>query len=114
MDDNRAYLLTEYKIWVQRNGDPIPVEKMTDNHLVCTLRLLKRSAQAALDRAANEYVKAAPVVSQLMGDAAQDAFDSEFDRLLDTEWQDIDPDAFAVLVDEAGNRKLDWESSPWY
>lgn len=32
---------TEF-VWVQKDGTPIHVRKMDDNHLLCTIRLLRR------------------------------------------------------------------------
>jgi hypothetical protein len=114
MDEHRAYLLSEYKIWVQRNGDPIPVEKMTDNHLVCTLRMLKRITVAGKDAALDQYIYAGPTI-RMLGEMAQDAIENEFDRLNESEWHElIGEEAVNVLIEEAENRKLDWENSPWF
>ncbi len=38
-------------IWIQRDGTPIHVRQMADNHLLCTIRLLRRWSK----RIANKY-----------------------------------------------------------
>lgn len=107
MDESRSSLLKEYRIWKKKDDDLVPVRNMSDGHLVNTLRLLKRAAQSRHEYLQKLYLNAPP----LLGEMAQDAFDREFDDLLEKDWKEFyDEDALDVLLSEAHKRGLQWES----
>jgi len=89
-------------VWVTRMGERVRVSEMGDNHLVNTILFLQRHATKNLAALTACYVMGpAP-----RGEMAQDAFDREFDAVLDYTWQDKVPAIFWLMLTEAEHRGL--------
>ena len=92
--------------WVTREGDRIAVKDMTDDHLVNTIRFLRRNGERAKDAAmfaALAYADSAPMY-------ASDAAANEADRLTEMWIDDYLLErmpTFAAMLDEAGRRGLE-------
>jgi len=90
------------KVWTTKDGRNIPIQDMTDQHLVNTLLYLRRTSVLHL----------AGLLALMMttpgpqGEAAQDCFDREFDVLLDSCWMDFAGQKFEHLVNEAEERGI--------
>ncbi len=90
------------KKWTQRSGEKIRICDMGDDHLINTLNLLKRNAVRKQQETENFYVSC----SMPQGEMAMDAFDSEFDQVLDSHWTDYAGELFGELLLEAERRDL--------
>lgn len=49
MNDKKKSMKCGEFIWVQRDGTPIHVREMDDNHLLCTIRMMRRNATLRAD-----------------------------------------------------------------
>jgi len=84
--------------WTTREGETIPIEKLTDSHLMNCIRLLER----LYARTIGLYL----IGPGPQGEMAQDAFDREFDALDEGGPETIN-ESYTDLVEEADARGID-------
>ncbi len=84
--------------WTTKTGQKILISKMTDSHLMNTIRLVARSYAKAIG-----FYLLSPGPQ---GEMAQEAFDREFDDL-DEGGPSVYNDKYDALTEEADNRGLD-------
>jgi hypothetical protein len=90
-------------IWQTRNGKRIPVRKMSDSHIINTIRMLRRNTEAA---------KWCTPFPSFGGEMAQAEAENEFFSLMETDVDDIlttECITFDALLTEAEHRKLEIE-----
>jgi hypothetical protein len=89
-------------VWTQRNGTKIRICDMADDHLLNTIAMLQRNAvrKSAENK---QFYMSCPLPN---GEHAMDAFESEFDAVLDSEWQDYVHALFRPMVLDAERRGL--------
>lgn len=107
-----AGLLIRRKTWLTRDNRKIKVRDMEDSHLVRTLLMLKRNANAYIYIQGLRMCQAASMFS---GEMAIDSIEREMERFAQSQWSDMyEPEALDVLLDEAKRRGLEWESDTAY
>lgn len=92
--------------WTCKDGTKVSIRKMTDSHLLNTIRFLRRRAPVLLGR---EISAAWSVLSTLQGDMAQFQCENDISRLEQTdpqEWIENMPELSAMLR-EAKRRNLE-------
>jgi hypothetical protein len=85
-------------IWNTKSRVPLPINSLSDQHLVNILRMLQRDAEEKRTRALDtigSYSPVAPIV----------------DRLLNQTWRDYVVLEFKLLEEEAEKRNLKWDLS---
>jgi hypothetical protein len=87
-------------VWTTRDKVKIRVCDMSDSHLQNTIDLLERRAKSKLSNLINFYI----CCPQPNGEMAQDAFDGEFDRLMDANWAVFLPEIYENLKLEQERR----------
>lgn len=90
--------------WKTKDGQIIPIRKLTDDHLENILSLLIR--HAVVKRCQTELAYLRPAFGGPRGDMAQDAFDQEFDGICQLTTEDYFLPIRWDLEAEAKKRKL--------
>lgn len=102
---NRRVEKKEIFVWTTRDGREIPVNKMEDQHLVNSIKMLERNAKR--DRE-NAISGAYSICSFLQGEMATMDAENAINYLeLDESEEDFLHPAYEHLVKEANRRKLD-------
>ena len=93
-------------LWTTKDGQEIPINQLTDQHLRNICRMLLRNGQASMDSLALHLLEMA---ATMQGDMAIYALESQAHALSSgkVNIEDIDPIA-AIMYGEAERRKLDW------
>lgn len=90
--------------WKTKEGKVMDVKEMDDNHLINSIRLVKRSVAKYRDAAVSSALDMAGMVS---GDMASDMADRAFDRAVDlTDQEILKSMGYFGLLYEARKRKL--------
>jgi hypothetical protein len=84
-------------VWITKDGRRIPVKEMSDEHIVNTIRMLRRKGGVTVD----EFLGMCVAVASVNGEMAQYAAEGEIAdaRVL--------PPVFDALLDEASARGLE-------
>jgi len=93
-------------VWVTKDGQRIPVRDMEDDHVVNTIRLLRRSAAGARLK---ELDDAFSCLTFLNGDMAQMAVEQEIAGMMcqdDENWLKDHVPTYRALISEAARRGL--------
>ena len=93
--------------WVMKDGQRIRPRKMTDSHLVNTLRFIQRLAEQERKIVLSFYLDC----KGPSGDMACDLFDREAACVIEADWTDYVPSIFEALEAEAERRGLTWDST---
>src|SRR4051812_981911 len=95
------------RVWVTRDGRELFVWDMTLEHLVNTLRLLKRAAPAIHDAEVMRMIRYGSGPLGPHGDMATDMFDNEFDRLIESDpWEWLKATPLVKSMRQAKKRRL--------
>ena len=86
--------------WTTRDGRVLRIVDMSDNHLINTIRMLRRKYVAKLATTVAWYA----TCTGPQGDMASVAFDQEFDRLAEDDWRSVADPMFWQLVAESKRR----------
>lgn len=100
MDSARRGLLINKRMWLTKEGDLIKVIKMSNQHLVNTLRCLKRQWTSSLE-------ELLMLSSPPQGEMALLEWERELDGMEFMEFED--DEGIQVLLKETIKRKLNWE-----
>lgn len=106
MLDREKHRQPSKTVWVTRDGERIPVKKMTDNHLCNTIKLLLHAAPGHKLREERELSRAMDVVH---GDAATLAVENEYYMLSEMsieDYLDMRVPTWEALLNEAVKRGL--------
>lgn len=93
---------TNTKLWTTNDGRRLRICDMTDDHLLNTIRLLQRFAEAERIKSTVFYATCTPPES----DGALDCFNREFDAVMDSTYEDYVSSIYCNLVDDARRRGL--------
>ena len=75
---------------------------MSDGHLQNTIRLVQRVAKVAQEKTLQAYLHATPPTAE----HASMAFDSEFENVMESTWEDYTHPLYDNLILEAARRDL--------
>lgn len=100
--------------WTKKDGTKILIRDMDNEHLLNSIKMLKRFA-IHIQRQVELFYMRRP---QPTGEAAQDCFDREFDNVMKRDWDDYVPDIYWSLLEYAKKRsfwngKLEKEFFKW-
>ena len=91
------------KKWTMKNGNKIRICDMENSHLINIIKMLKRCAERKKQKIESFYIYCVPP----NGEMAQDAFDSEFNSVMESTWDDYVPNIYDNLYNEAERRGLE-------
>ncbi len=96
----------ENPTWTTRDGKNIPVTKMSDSHLVNTIRLIERTTQGPALRHAIFHLSTLEMLFD--SDVATDDLDNQM-MVLESEdgWKTLLPEIYHAMVDEVVARGLE-------
>lgn len=95
--------MKQTKQWTTRDGRKVRICDMDDGHLINTIAMLQRAAEA--ERINNSVYYA--VCAGPTADMASLAFDQECDAIWGSEWKDWVPEIYDNLVADAERRGLE-------
>ena len=95
--------MKQTKQWTTKDGRKLRICDMGDGHLISTIAMLQRAAEAK--RIYNSVYYA--TCTGPTGDMASLAFDQECEGIWDSEWEDWVPDIHGNLVADAERRGLE-------
>ena len=95
-----------YPVWKTKDGRKVPINKMDDQHLCNTLRMLKRCAMGKQSYTIN---MAGQMMCSLNGEMASYYAEQDFDRACESDWTEFTPDIFERMEELAAKRGLEWE-----
>ena len=93
--------------WTTKDGHKIRICDMEDNHLVNTIKMLRRFGEHMKGRAEAFYI----TYPQPQGDMAQYYFDREFDQVMASTYEDYVPETYNNLLMEAERRGIRLEEA---
>jgi hypothetical protein len=99
------------KLWTQRNGVKISICDMSDDHLLNTLRMLKRTAMRKREAA---LYNAWSAVATLSGEMASYYAEQDADRISMSDWQDFASELWGDMMTDARRRGGDTEKMAEY
>ena len=94
--------MKQTKLWTTKDGRKLRICDMEDSHLVNTIQLLQRTAEA--ERIRNSVFYATCIGPT--GDMAQVLFDQECDQVWQADWDDYVHPIYPNMVKEAKSRGL--------
>ena len=96
------------KLWTTKDGRRLRICDMDDAHLINTIRLLQRVAEAKRIETSVFYVTCNTPTS----DGALDCFNREFDSVMESTYEDYLPPIYYNLVSDATRRGLSIPMQP--
>ena len=90
------------KLWTTKDGRRLKIYDMDDSHLLNTIAMLQRNAEAKRIDTSVWYT----FCEEPHGDGAMDAFMSEQEAIWNSTWEDWVPEIYENLTDDAKRRGL--------
>lgn len=98
--------MSQFPKWKTGDGSEIPINEMDNRHLVNSLKLLRRKAEAEYSRTLDMALASS---GGMQGEMAQLAVDNGIQELSEADWQAYVPEIYWDMLGLAASRGLD----PW-
>lgn len=93
-------------VWTTKDGTQVRISKMTDGHLINTIRYLRRKAEAAQFHCLSEAAALGCLLSGEQASADCDAFVEHLEAQHPSEWLEGNVPQYLPMLREARRRKL--------
>ena len=103
MKDRKMRLRKQTKVWTTKDGRKVRICDMTDDHLINSIKLLRRHGEAKLSYARS----AIGIFGNTTAEMALVSIDAIELQLMDSDWQEFVPSIYDNLQQECFRRGLD-------
>lgn len=90
--------------WKTKDGDVLNIKEMSDNHLINTIKFIKRNTDNYVEKMQTFYL----TCTEPNGQMAQDCFDREFEEVMDLDSEELleNNSAYKTMLKELNRRNL--------